>query len=125
MPKYLVVASYTPEGANGLYQGGGTARRAVVEKMLEGLGGRLEAFYFAFGEDDAYLTLDVPDNTTAAAISLAVKKTGAARTRTIVLLTPEEIDQAVKKPVDFQPPGWQVQDVANAINRMIEEGGKD
>jgi uncharacterized protein with GYD domain len=67
MPKYLVVASYSPEGANGLYQGGGTARRAVVEKMLEDLGGRLEAFYFAFGEDDAYLTLDVPDNTTAAA----------------------------------------------------------
>ena len=53
MPKYLVVTSYTPEGVNGLYQGGGTARRAVVEKMLEGLGGRLEAFYFAFGEDDA------------------------------------------------------------------------
>ena len=71
------------------------------------------------------LTLDLPDNATAATISLAVKKTGAARTRTIVLLTPEEIDQAVKKPVDFQPPGWQVQDVANAIDRMIEEGGKD
>ena len=76
MAKYLVVASYTPEGANGLFQGGGTARRAVVEKMLEGLGGRLEAFYFAFGEDDAYLTLDLPDNATAATITLAVKKPG-------------------------------------------------
>jgi uncharacterized protein with GYD domain len=125
MPKYLVVASYTPEGVNGLFQGGGTARRAVVEKMLEGLGGRLEAFYFAFGEDDAYLTLDLPDNATAATISLSVKRTGAVSTRTIVLLTPEEIDQAVKKPVDYQPPKSEVQEVADAVDRMIDEGGKD
>ena len=67
-----------------------------------------EGVYFAFGENDDYHTLDLPDNATAATISLAVKKSGAGHTRTIVLLTPEEIDQAAKQLVDFQPTGWQV-----------------
>jgi uncharacterized protein with GYD domain len=72
--------------------------------MVEALGGRLEAFYFAFGENDAHVILDLPDNLTAAAISLAVTSTGAVSTRTTVLLTPEEIDQAVKSPIDYKPP---------------------
>lgn len=105
MSKYLVEASYTAEGTKGIIKAGGTARRAVVQKMVESLGGRLEAFYFGFGENDAYVVLELPDNLTAAAISLAVTSTGAVRTKTTVLLTPEEIDEAVKNPVDFQPPG--------------------
>ena len=105
MPKYLIEASYTAEGAKGLIKGGGTARRAEVQKMVEGLGGRLDAFYFVFGENDVHVILDLPENLTAAAISLGVMSTGAARIRTTVLLTPEEIDQAVKKPVDYRPPG--------------------
>jgi len=72
MPKYLAVASYTSEGIKGLTKAGGVSRRTVVDKLLKSLGGHLEAFYFAFGENDAYLILDVPDNLTAAAISLAV-----------------------------------------------------
>lgn len=104
MSKYLIHASYTAEGAKGLMKAGGTARRAAVQKMVEGLGGRLEAFYFAFGENDAHVILDLPDNLTAAAISLAVTATGAVSTKTTVLLTPEEIDQAVKSPVDYKPP---------------------
>jgi uncharacterized protein with GYD domain len=99
MPKYLTMVSYTPEGIRGLVKQGGTARRVAVEKMLEKLGGRLEGFYFAFGENDAYVITEGPDNATAAAISLAIT-TGAIRTKTIVLLTPEELDQAVKLPVD-------------------------
>ena len=104
MSKYLIQACYTAEGAKGLMKAGGTARRAAVQKMVEGLGGRLEAFYFAFGENDAHVILDLPDNLTAAAISLAVTATGAVSTKTTVLLTPEEIDQAVKSPVDYKPP---------------------
>jgi uncharacterized protein with GYD domain len=104
MPKYLTMVSYTPEGINGLVKEGGTARRAAVQKMLENLGGRLEGFYFAFGENDAYVISEGPDNATAAAISLAIT-TGAIRTKTIVLLTPEEVDQAVSIPVDYQPAG--------------------
>jgi uncharacterized protein with GYD domain len=99
MPKYLTMVSYTPEGIKGLVKQGGTARRVAVEKMLEGLGGRLEGFYFAFGENDAYVITEGPDNATAAAISLAIT-TGAIRTKTIVLLTPEELDEAVKLPID-------------------------
>jgi uncharacterized protein with GYD domain len=81
---------------------GGTRRRASVEKMLQKLGGRLEGFYFAFGENDAYVISEGPDNATAAAISLAIT-TGAIRTKTVVLLTPEELDQAVQIPVDCSP----------------------
>jgi len=105
MPKYLAVASYTSEGIKGLTKAGGVSRRTVVDKLLKSLGGHLEAFYFAFGENDAYLILDVPDNLTAAAISLAVAGAGATRMKTIELLTPEEIDQAMKKHVHYTPPG--------------------
>jgi uncharacterized protein with GYD domain len=104
MPKYLTMVSYTPEGIKGLVKEGGAARCASVEKMLQKLGGRLEGFYFAFGENDAYVISEGPDNATAAAISLAIT-TGAIRTKTIVLLTPEEVDQAIKIPVDYQPTG--------------------
>ena len=67
---------------------------------------RLEGFYFAFGENAAYVIFDVPDNSTAAAISLAVAGTGVIRMKTIMLFTPEEIDQAMKKPVHYGPLGW-------------------
>ena len=107
MSKYLIEASYTAEGVKGLMKQGGTARRAMVQKMVESLGGRLEVFYFAFGENDAYLILDVPDNLTAAAISLAVAGAGATRMKTIELLTPEEIDEAMKKQVHYEPPGYE------------------
>jgi uncharacterized protein with GYD domain len=105
MPKYLTVASYTAEGAKGLMKEGGTARRAVVEKMLKSQGGHLEAFYFAFGENDVYLISEEPDNATAAALSLTISATGTVRTKTIALLTPEEIDQAAKKNVKYRAPG--------------------
>jgi uncharacterized protein with GYD domain len=102
MPKYLAVASYNSEGIKDLVKAGGTARRRAVEKLLKGIGGRLETFYFAFGENDAYLILDVPEGRTAAAISMAVAGCGAARIKTIALLMPEDIDEAVKKPIHFE-----------------------
>lgn len=105
MPKYLVQASYTAEGAKGLLKDGGSKRRAAAEAAVKGLGGRVEAFYFAFGETDVYVIADVPDNASAAAISLAVSASGAVRTKTTVLLTPEEIDQAAKRTVSYRPPG--------------------
>jgi uncharacterized protein with GYD domain len=104
MPKYLTMVSYTPEGIKGLVKEGGTARRAAVEKMLQKLGGRLEGFYFAFGDNNAYVISEGPDNATAAAISLAIT-TGAIRTKTVVLLSPEEVDLAFGLPVEYPPPG--------------------
>jgi uncharacterized protein with GYD domain len=120
----LALASYTSEGIKGLSKVGGTARRAVADKLLKSLGGRLEGFYFAFGENDAYVIFDVPDNSTAAAISLAVTGTGVIRMKMVALLTPEEMDQAMRKSVHYEPPGWEAQEVAKDLDRLIGEGGK-
>ena len=105
MPKYLIQASYTPEGIRGLMKDGGSKRRAAAESAVKGVGGKLEVFYFAFGETDVYAIADVPDNASAAAISLAVSGTGAVNARTTVLMTPEEMDQATKKTINYGPPG--------------------
>ena len=105
MAKFLVKASYSAEGAKGVQSAGGSSRRDVVARMAEGLGGSLESFYFAFGETDAYVVMDLPDNQSAAAASLTVSAAGAAATEVVVLLTPEEIDAAAKQSVDYRPPG--------------------
>ena len=105
MPKFMIKASYTAEGARGLLKEGGTGRRAAIQKLIEGLGGKVEAFYFAYGEDDAYVITDVPDTTTGLAVSLAVNASGAVRLSTIPLITPEEIDAAGKKAVQYRAPG--------------------
>src|SRR5262249_11970737 len=103
--KFLVKASYSPEGAKGIQSAGGTSRREAVARMAEGLGGSLEAFYFAFGGTDASVVLELPDNQTAAAASIAVNTAGGASSEVIVLLTPEEIDAAAQLSVDYRPPG--------------------
>jgi|ERR1700722_2440215 uncharacterized protein with GYD domain len=105
MAKYLVEARYTAEGAKGLAREGGTGRRAAAAKAVEGLGGKIEAFYYAFGDVDAYVIFDVPDNVSAAALALAVGQSGGINTKTVMLITSEEMDQAGKKAVDFRPPG--------------------
>ncbi len=105
MAKFLVKASYAAEGVKGVQSAGGTSRRDAVAKMAEGLGGSLESFYFAFGDTDAYVVLDLPDNRSAAAASIAVNAAGAATSEVVVLLTPEEIDAAAKLSVDYRPPG--------------------
>ena len=105
MAKFLFEAHYTPEGAKGIIKEGGSARRAAIEKAVTGLGGRLEAFYFAFGGVDAFVIVDLPDNVTAAAMGLAVGQSGLASTKTVVLLTPEEVDAATKKSVPYRGPG--------------------
>jgi uncharacterized protein with GYD domain len=103
--RFLVKASYTAEGATGVQNAGGTSRRDAVAKLAEGLGGTLESFYFAFGETDAYVVLDLPDNRSAAAASMAVKTSGGATSEVVVLLTPEDVDAAAKLSVDYRPPG--------------------
>lgn len=105
MAKFLIDAAYTAEGLKGLMKDGGTGRRAAVESAVKVLGGKLEAIYFAFGKHDVVLILDVPDNVTAAALALAANATGAVETRTTPLLTPEEVDQAIRKTVKYSAPG--------------------
>ena len=105
MPKYLLEAHYTTEGAKGVMKDGGSGRPAAVAKMAEGVGGKLESLYFAFGGVDSFVVVDLPDNVTAAAVALAGSQSGAASGKTVVLLTPEEMDQAAKKSVDYRAPG--------------------
>lgn len=105
MAKYLVVASYTSPGIKGVIAKGGSARREAIEKMVAELGGHLESFYFGFGDGDAFVIVDLPDNAAAAAVSLAVGASGMASTRTTVLLTPEEVDRAAATSVNYSPPG--------------------
>ena len=105
MPKFLAEASYTQEGVKGVQSAGGSSRRDAVARVAESVGGKLESFYFAFGDSDAYVILDLPDNESAAAVALAVNAAGAVTLRTVVLLTPEEIDAAAERSVDYRPPG--------------------
>ncbi|MFQ5614553.1 MAG: GYD domain-containing protein [Anaerolineae bacterium] len=105
MPKYLFQGSYTEQGLKGLLKEGGSKRRRTVEQLVKGMGGTLEVFYYAFGEDDFFIISDMPDNMDATAVSLAVNATGAVKARVIVLITPEEVDQATKKTVNYRPPG--------------------
>lgn len=105
MPKYLFEARYTLEGGKGVAREGGTGRRAAVAKMVEGMGGKLEAFYYAFGDVDLYAIADLPDNVSSAAMALAVNTSGGATVKTVVLISPEDLDKAGKKSVDYRPPG--------------------
>jgi uncharacterized protein with GYD domain len=105
MPKYLFQVSYTIEGTKGLLKEGGTHRRETVAHLVDHLGGTLEAFYYAFGSDDVVVIAEVPDEATAAAVSLAVGASGAAHINTTVLLAPEVIDEASKKSVGYRAPG--------------------
>jgi len=105
MAKYLAKASYTQAGVQGLLKDGGSKRRAVLEQAAASLGGKLESFYFAFGDTDVYAVFDAPDNVSAAVVSLMVTAAGGANVSITVLLTPEEIDAVAKKTVAYTAPG--------------------
>jgi uncharacterized protein with GYD domain len=105
MPKYLVQVNYVGDGIKGLLKEGGTTRRKAVEALCESVGGRLETFYYAFGDTDAYLIAEMPDDTATAALALAVAATGRVTLKTTVLLTPEDIDAAATKAPSYRPPG--------------------
>jgi len=105
MTKYLFQSNYVGEGVKGLLKEGGSSRRAAVEKAAQSMGGKLESFYFAFGDVDAHVIIDLPDNATAAAMALTVNASGGAVVKTTVLMTPEEVDSAVKKTPNYRAPG--------------------
>jgi uncharacterized protein with GYD domain len=105
MPKYLLEASYTAEGLKGVRKDGGSGRREAAGRAIASAGGKMEALYFAFGENDVIALFDAPDNITAAALALTVSSSGLIRTKVTPLLTAEEVDAAVKKQSDYRPPG--------------------
>jgi uncharacterized protein with GYD domain len=105
MPRYLWQISYTTTGAKGLLSEGGTSRRNAITAMIESVGGHVEACYYAFGATDLYVIGEVPDEVAAASLSLRTAVTGAARSQTVALLTPEQIDEATRREVSYRPPG--------------------
>ncbi len=105
MAKYLVNASYTSEGTRGLLKEGGTSRQQMVQDIAKKLGGKIEFFYYCFGQSDVMAILDVPDPASAAAFSMGIKAAGAVNISMTVLISPKEIDEASKKSIGYRPPG--------------------
>lgn len=105
MPKYLIQATYTADGLKGVLKDGGTGRRQAVDRVVESIGGRVEQMYFAFGETDTYVIVDLPSNEASAALGLTISASGVVQMKTIVLLTPEQVDEAVRMEVAYRAPG--------------------
>jgi uncharacterized protein with GYD domain len=105
MAKFLIKAAYTAEGIKGLLKEGGSKRKSTVEKLVESLGGKVEVFYYSFGEHDAYVISDLPDVTTASALSLAINATGLVNVSTTLLIDPADIDAAASIKVGYRAPG--------------------
>ena len=103
--KFLIKGKYGVDGAKGLIKEGGTARKATVTKIVEGMGGKVEAFYFAYGDNDTFVICDFPDAASGLAMVMAVNSSGAATCTTVPLITPEELDAASKKTVSYRAPG--------------------
>jgi uncharacterized protein with GYD domain len=120
MAKYLVEANYLSKGMNGLLKEGGTRRREAVDDLFHSLGGKVEAYYFVFGDRDVVIIGELPDNISAAALALRVNAAGVTTVKTTVLLTPQEIDQAVTKTGTYRPPGY---DMAPEVANWEGEGG--
>ena len=105
MPRFLFIGRYAAEGARGLMSAGGSARKTAVEKAASGLGGRIDTFDFAFGEDDIYTIVDMPDSESIAALALTVAGSGAVKVRTVVLMTPDQLDHAAELKPEYVAPG--------------------
>ena len=105
MPKYLMQARYTTEGIQGLVRDSASGRRADLQAAVKALGGKVEAFYYTFGDDDVVVIVDLPSSVTAAALGLTISGSGAVRVRTTPLLTVEEVDQALEIKTKYRAPG--------------------
>ena len=105
MPRFLFMGDYTAEGARGVIKDGGSKRRAAADAVIGSVGGKIEAFYFAFGGHDFYIIAEMPDSAAAAATSMVVAASGALRVKTVVLLSAEELDAASQLSVSYSPPG--------------------
>ena len=105
MAKYLFRTSYTQAGIAGLIKEGGTGRREALRQTIEGLGGSLESFYYAFGDDDLLLIAELPGDEAAAAFSVFINAAGALSVSCTVLIPAESIDGAIGKSVAYRKPG--------------------
>jgi uncharacterized protein with GYD domain len=105
MAKYLWHGSYSVAGINGVMKDGGSGRVKAVRDLVESVGGSLESFYWGFGKDDYYITVNLPDNVTAAAVAMTVAATGSASVATVPLLEAADIDRAITMHPNYRKPG--------------------
>ena len=105
MPKYMIQASYNAEGTKGLIRDGGVTRREAAKGLIESLGGTMESFYYALGEDDAFLIVEMPDHPSLVAVMLAIGASGLVTGKSTALFSAEEMDEATKKTANYRGPG--------------------
>ena len=105
MPKFLITARYTAEGMKGLQKDKASGREKAVAAACEAAGGRLEAFYYALGGDDAVVVVEMPGAPQLASLLVAVGASGMASTRTVPLLTIAEMDAALASEARYRAPG--------------------
>ena len=105
MAKYLFHGSYTQAGIQGVLKDGGTGRRKAVDALAASVGGSVESMYWAFGKDDFYVIADLPNHAAAAALTATTGAAGAVSINTVVLLTAEDIDEAIKLHPNYRAPG--------------------
>ncbi len=96
MSRYLVQAKYTENGLCEILNEGGSKRAEVMARVIRTLGGSVESFFYALGDTDVYVVINLPDNLNACAFSIATNASGAVAVKTTVLLTPEEVDLATQ-----------------------------
>ena len=109
MAKFAVIGGYTAEAWSKMIDNPGD-RVAAVQKVAQAAGGKLEQFFWSFGDDDYLAIIDAPDDISAAAVSIAVGSSGSLRNlRTIKLITPEEgrkvLEKAKAAKTAYAPPG--------------------
>ena len=105
MGHYLFRASYSQEGLQGLLKEGAKSRVKVINDTVASVGGKVEAMYWSFGDEDVIVLAELPDNIAAAALSTRISATGTAGVATTVLLTASEVDKARKLKPTYRPPG--------------------
>jgi uncharacterized protein with GYD domain len=106
MAHYLIQVSYNNQGISDLVKNP-QDRSTAIRSVIEGMGGRIESFYFAFGDYDAVVIAELPDNASAAAFAMAVGAGGAMRSyRTTVLIPTAEAGEAMRKAstLGYRPP---------------------
>ncbi len=97
MTRYLIQASYNSSAA-AAFVSNPQDRVSGVKAILEKLGGKLVSFDFCLGEHDVVAVFEAPDDTTAAALALAINAPGHLSSyRTTRLLSPKEFLAAQEK----------------------------
>jgi uncharacterized protein with GYD domain len=121
MGKYLMAADYVGAGITGLIKEGGSRRRSAISDLFDSMGGRLESFYYALAERNVYLIGELPDDATAMAMALKINSSGVATCSVTVLVSPEDMDIAVRKTGRYRAPGMDLEQAGLAT--WDNEGG--